>query len=72
MKHLLEALAGMGSSLNAFGTFPQYDVPRRGEQSNDFAAVGGDIRRVTRRIEKQSAYCLTGNNGAPNYRAGEK
>ncbi|WP_144023040.1 MULTISPECIES: hypothetical protein [Burkholderia] len=72
MKHLLEALAGVGLSLNAFGTFPQYDVPRRGDQSNDLAAVGGDIRRVTARVEKQSVYCLTGNNGATNYRTGER
>jgi hypothetical protein len=29
LKKLLGILAGAGSTLNAFGTPPQYDIPRR-------------------------------------------
>ncbi|WP_143282739.1 MULTISPECIES: hypothetical protein [pseudomallei group] len=71
MKHLLEALAGMGLSLNAFGSFPQYEIPRRGDQARDFEAVGADMRRVAARVERQSYYCLTGKNGATNNGTGE-
>lgn len=66
MKHLLNLLNGMGSALNAFGTSPQYDVPRQGDQMRDFATVGGDIRRVTARVEQKSQKALMGRNGRTN------
>jgi hypothetical protein len=72
MKELLNVLAGMGSALNAFGTVPQYDVPRRGDQAHDFALIGGDIRRVTARVEKNANKALTERNGTTNNRAGER
>jgi hypothetical protein len=72
MKELLNILAGVGSALNAFGTVPQYDVPRRGDQARDFVLIGGDIRRVTSRIEKKANKALTERNGTTNNRTGER
>lgn len=72
MKELLDVLAGVGSALNAFGSVPQYDVPRRGDQARDFALIGGDIRRATDRVEKTAHKALTERNGTTNNRTGER
>jgi hypothetical protein len=64
MKHLLNVLAGVGSALNAFGTAPQYDVPRRGDQARDFALIGRDMSRVASRVEKKASQALTENGSA--------
>ena len=70
MKSLLNMLAGMGSALNAFGTGPEYDRPCVGDQASDFAMVGGDLQRVTARVEEKSRRALTGKHGWANYSAG--
>lgn len=66
MKHLLSMLAGVGAALNAFGTAPEYDRPRAGDQARDFAVVGADMRRVTARVERTSRRALTGAHGRAN------
>lgn len=72
MKELLNVLAGVGSALSAFGTMPQYDVPRRGDQARDFSLIGGDFRRATDRLEKTAHKALTERDGKANNRTGER
>lgn len=63
MKQLLEILAGVGSAMNALGTLPQYDLPKRGDRARDLELVGNDFRNVTGRIERQAGKALAGTHG---------
>ncbi|MEI7296636.1 hypothetical protein WCQ02_31220 [Paraburkholderia tropica] len=72
MKYLLEVLAGVGSAMNAFGTLPQYDVPKRGDRCRDFAIIGNDMRRATARVEKQARKAIAGKHGAIHDSAGKE
>jgi hypothetical protein len=72
MKHLFNVLAGVGSAMNAFGTLPQYDVPKRGDSARDLALVGGDMRKVASRLEKQARRTTLSSHGSTHNRTGKK
>lgn len=72
MKHLLNVLAGVGSAMNAFGTLPQYDVPKRGDSARDLALVGGDMRKAASRLEKQAGRTISSSHGPTDNRSGKK
>jgi len=69
MKHLLAFLAGIGSSINAFGTLPQYEIPKRGDCSRDFYLIGRDMKQITARIERQAGKAITEKYGKVYHRA---
>ncbi|MBB5411931.1 hypothetical protein HDG34_005897 [Paraburkholderia sp. HC6.4b] len=72
MKHLLNILAGVGSAMNAFGTLPQYDVPKRGDRARDLALIRKDFGVVTGRIETHASKALAGKYGTTHDGAGKK
>ena len=58
MQHLLNLLAGLGESLGALGSAPQYSYPQRGDRRADAAAIRGDFRQVGDDLDKTARRAL--------------
>jgi len=61
MNHLLNALAGFGSAINALGTAPKYTLPSVGDRSKDMRKIASDFSTVGRRMGKNTARALSDN-----------
>lgn len=71
MNHLKNVLAGLSSTLRAFGTAPEYRVPHRGDRRRDAKNLQTDMRTTGIRLTVNANKALENKvYGKVHYRKG--
>jgi hypothetical protein len=63
MNHLKNIFVGLGSVMNPFGTYPDYQVPARGDAHKDLYAVAGDLKAVGKDLRASTTKAVQGRHG---------
>ncbi|MFM2056064.1 MAG: hypothetical protein RLY71_449 [Pseudomonadota bacterium] len=63
MQHLLNLLAGLGESLGALGSAPQYRYPRLGDRRADLDHLRSDMGRVGQDLRNTAKRALSNDSG---------